>query len=165
MSIPAVQCFALVVLLALCSSVSITDWRRMIIPDKQNLLLAISGLIVSSLLPFPGMLDASAGLLAGGLISWTIRSLHREVRKVEGLGLGDVKFIAAAGSWVGGLGLAPMLLFASLTALAYAGLSRGRNISAVQNPHLPFGPFLCVGLVVVAGSQIISGQSIYALLD
>ena len=74
-------------------------------------------------------------------------------RKIQGLGLGDVKFLAAAGIWVGVAGLPMLLLVAALTALASAGIMQlaGRRLSA--QTAISFGPFLAVGLLFTASLQ------------
>jgi leader peptidase (prepilin peptidase) / N-methyltransferase len=137
----------------------------MIIPDKLNLLLAVGGLVSSCLLPFPGMLDATLGLLVGGLLAWTLRHFYYRVRRVEGLGLGDVKFIAAAGSWTGATSLAPTLFLASCAALLYFAVQMARNIPNIDTQRLPFGPFLCFGLTTVSILQITTGRSVYGMFD
>jgi leader peptidase (prepilin peptidase) / N-methyltransferase len=75
------------------------------------------------------------------------------LRKIQGLGLGDVKFLAAAGLWVGVTGLPLLLLVAALTALVYAGImqSTGRQLSGQTSRS--FGPFLALGLLFASGLQ------------
>ncbi len=80
-------------------------------------------------------------------IFWLLRRLYFGFRKVEGLGLGDVKFLAAAGIWVGVGGLPMLLLVATLTALACAGIMRLAGRSLTGQTSLSFGPFLAIGLL------------------
>jgi leader peptidase (prepilin peptidase)/N-methyltransferase len=65
-----------------------------------------------------------------GAIFWLLRRLYFAFRKIQGLGLGDVKFLAAAGIWSGIEGLPLLMLAAALTALACAGLMQmaGRQL-------------------------------------
>lgn len=154
---------SLTVLLLLTLPIAIIDWQKMIIPDRLNRLLAISGLLFSCLLPAPGITDSISGFLAGGALSWSLRYVFFRIRKIEGLGLGDVKFIAAAGSWTGGLSLPPMLFFASCTALLYCAFMLSRHASDLHYRRLPFAPFLCIALVLVATTQIISGNDVYVV--
>lgn len=79
-------------------------------------------------------------LLAG------LRAGYARLRGRTGLGLGDVKFVAAAMPWIGLAHLPLMILIASLSALlAVAALHlSGRRIGA--GTQLPFGPFLVLGL-------------------
>jgi leader peptidase (prepilin peptidase) / N-methyltransferase len=86
-------------------------------------------------------------------VFWLLRRLYFSYRKIQGLGLGDVKFLAAAGIWVGVAGIAPVLLIATLTALACAGAMQlsGRPLTAQTS--LSFGPFLAAGLLLTSGFQ------------
>jgi leader peptidase (prepilin peptidase)/N-methyltransferase len=108
------------------------DIRHGIIPDWLN--LAIAGLGLSTALSIDGPSPALQAAFEGaaiGAIFWLLRRLYFTFRKVQGLGLGDVKFLAAAGIWVGVAGLPVLLLVATLTALICAGLLQlaGRPLS------------------------------------
>lgn len=124
------------------------DLRRRIIPDLLNLALLGLGLAVAAWAdPDPPALVGRLAevALAFGLF-WALRALHARLRGRIGLGLGDVKFIAAATAWIGLVGLPLLILTASLAALAgvlVAHLSGGRVDRATR---LPFGPFLALGL-------------------
>jgi leader peptidase (prepilin peptidase)/N-methyltransferase len=101
-----------------------------------------------------GPLAGSEALCEGaaiGAIFWLLRRLYFAFRKIQGLGLGDVKFLAAAGIWVGVMGL-PMLLQV-LTALACAAVLRlsGRQLTAQTS--MSFGPFLAIGLLITLSVQ------------
>jgi prepilin signal peptidase PulO-like enzyme (type II secretory pathway) len=75
---------------------------------------------------------------------------YRLLRHQEGLGYGDVKFLAALGAWHGWEAL-PLLIFvaASLASgTACLMMLKHRNMQIIKNP-LPFGPFLAgAGLIV-----------------
>jgi leader peptidase (prepilin peptidase)/N-methyltransferase len=88
-----------------------------------------------------------------GAIFWLLRRLYFTFRKIQGLGLGDVKFLAAAGIWVGVAGLPILLVVAALTALVCAGIMQlaGRQLSG--QTAISFGPFLAIGLLFAAGLQ------------
>ena len=102
------------------------DIRNGIIPDWLN--LAIAGLGLSKTLivagPLVGLQAACEGAAIGATF-WLLRRLYFAFRKIQGLGLGDVKFLTAAGIWVGVAGLPMLLLVAALTAL---GLRRHHAI-------------------------------------
>jgi leader peptidase (prepilin peptidase) / N-methyltransferase len=130
------------------------DIRHGIIPDWLN--LAIAGLGLSTALSIDGPSPALQAAFEGaaiGAIFWLLRRLYFTFRKVQGLGLGDVKFLAAAGIWVGVAGLPVLLLVATLTALICAGLLQlaGRPLSGQTS--LSFGPFLAIGLLFAVGVQ------------
>jgi leader peptidase (prepilin peptidase) / N-methyltransferase len=130
------------------------DIRHGIIPDWLN--LTIAGLGLSKALFVGGPLAGSEAVCEGaaiGAIFWLLRLLYFAFRKIQGLGLGDVKFLAAAGIWVGVAGLPLLLLVAALTGLVCAGVLQlaGRQLSG--QTAMSFGPFLAIGLLFAAGLQ------------
>jgi leader peptidase (prepilin peptidase) / N-methyltransferase len=130
------------------------DLRRGIIPDWLNLAIAVIGLARTVLLD-----GWAAGLGAGcegiviGAIVWLLRRLYFMFRKFQGLGLGDVKLLAASGIWVGVAGVPIQLLIASVTALAAAGVMHVTGRTVTRLTPLPFGPFLALGLVATVSLQ------------
>ena len=122
------------------------DFRSFILPDSLNLLLATCGLIRVFIVGSPDGIDAMLGALAAGSLFWLVRTVHFRLRQNEGLGLGDVKLVAAGGLWVGLNGLPVMLLVATISAFAFVGLQTlsGRKVGI--RTAIPFGPFLCLGI-------------------
>src|SRR5262245_14125848 len=85
------------VLCVLCFALTLIDVRRRIIPDALNLSIGCLGLakvVVTS--GATASIEAAAEGVATGLIFWILRRVYLAVRKNQGLGLGDVKFLAAA---------------------------------------------------------------------
>ena len=103
--------------------------------------------------PLAGLEAACEGA-AIGAIFWLLRRLYFAFRDVQGLGLGDVKFLAAAGIWVGIAGLPMLLLVAALTALACAGVMRLAGRQLTGQTSMSFGPFLAIGLLFTIGLQL-----------
>jgi leader peptidase (prepilin peptidase)/N-methyltransferase len=141
-------------LCALGGVLALIDARRGIIPDWLNLTIAGLGLLKA--FTADGL---SAGLLAGcegaaiGVTFWLFRRLYFAWRKTQGLGLGDVKFLAAAGIWTGIAGLPTLLLTATLTALVVAGGMQWAGRPMTRSTSLSFGPFLALGLLVTLVAQ------------
>jgi leader peptidase (prepilin peptidase) / N-methyltransferase len=141
-------------LCVLCAALAWIDIRDGIIPDWLNLAIAALGLA-------RGMLtsDLSAVLLAVvegvaiGAVFWLLRRLYFAYRGIQGLGLGDVKFLAAAGIWVGVTGIPIVLLIATTTALACAGVMQFSGRALTSRTSLSFGPFLAAGLLLTSGFQ------------
>jgi leader peptidase (prepilin peptidase)/N-methyltransferase len=79
--------------------------------------------------------------------------LYFVLRKIQGLGLGDVKFLAAAAPWIGITGTPMLLLIATLTALVAAGGLQLAGRDMTRQTSLPFGPFLATGLLLTFVSQ------------
>jgi leader peptidase (prepilin peptidase)/N-methyltransferase len=82
-----------------------------------------------------------------------LRRLYFAWRKIQGLGLGDVKFLAAAGIWVGFPGIAMVILVAAVGALVAAGGLRLAGYTLTRQTSLPFGPFLAMGLLSAVAAQ------------
>ncbi|HEY1096499.1 MAG TPA: prepilin peptidase, partial [Alphaproteobacteria bacterium] len=110
-------------------------WR--LLPDKLNLALAVFGLIWIGLTE----VTLGRGLLASLLLAgsfWGLRALFWRFRQVEAMGLGDVKFVAAAGLW---LGLAPLSVFLFLAGALGMIYALGYRL-ATREKLFPFGPAL-----------------------
>jgi leader peptidase (prepilin peptidase) / N-methyltransferase len=137
--------------LTLLSLASITlawiDLQRGIIPDWLNLAILLLGLAWSFAQggTMAALTAAAAAALVGATV-WLLRRLYFALRKIQGLGLGDVKFLAAATTWVGISGIPILLLVAAVTALAAAGVMQVAGRSMTRQSALPFGPFLTIGL-------------------
>ncbi|SDT20923.1 prepilin peptidase [Bradyrhizobium canariense] len=141
-------------LVLLCGALALIDIRRGIIPDGLNLSIAGLGLVKAVVTggAMAGIGAASEGAVIG-LIFWLLRRLYFALRKIQGLGLGDVKFLAAATPWIGIAGIPMLLLIATLTALAAAGGLQLAGRDLTRQTSLPFGPFLAIGLLLTFVSQ------------
>ena len=144
---------AAIFLTLLCLSSALLAWidlRRGIIPDWLNLVIAVVGLARAVI--FDGWAAAVSagceGIIIGAIV-WLLRRLYFMFRKFQGLGLGDVKLLAASGTWIGVAGVPVQLLVASLTALAAAGVMQLAGRKMTRQTSLPFGPFLALGLLWV----------------
>ena len=131
------------------------DIRHGIIPDWLNLTIAGLGLSKAVMIngPLTGMEAVCEGA-AIGAVFWLLRRLYFAFRDMQGLGLGDVKFLAAAGLWVGVAGLPMLLLVAALTALTCAGVLQLAGGQLTRQTSMSFGPFLAIGLLVTLGLQL-----------
>jgi leader peptidase (prepilin peptidase) / N-methyltransferase len=138
----------------LCAVLAWIDIRHGIIPDWLNLAIAGLGLVKTLMIGDPSAaLQAVGEGAAIGALFWLLRRLYFAYRKIQGLGLGDVKLLAAAGIWVGIAGLPMLLLVATLTALACAGIMHAAGRSLTAEASMPFGPFLATGLLLTSGFQ------------
>lgn len=143
-----------VLLCLFCTAVAWIDIRDGIIPDWLN--LAIAGLgIVKIILSsdFVAAIEAVGEGMVIAAIFWLLRRLYFAVRGVQGLGLGDLKFLGAAGIWVGVAGIPLVLLVATVTALACAGVAQLSGRALTAQTSLSFGPFLAAGLLLTSGLQ------------
>ena len=156
---PAVDAGLLSCLALVCAAIAAIDWRHQIIPDGLNIAVALLGLGRAALIGGDAIpMAALQGVVAFSLF-WLIRRLYKAIRSFHGLGLGDVKFLGAAGLWVGLEGLAPLVLIACVSALLWLTISRLRGEITRAGQAVAFGPFLSLGLLAVTGASLVSAGS------
>lgn len=140
-------CFG-VLLAGVIVTLAAFDIRRMILPNRLNLLLGAIGLAQNIALDLPGLIDGLIGSLVGAGLLYVTAISFRKIRGIEGLGLGDQKFVAAAGLWIGWKDLPLMLLVAAMSALTFIVLSAIARENFDPTARIPFGPFLGLGAFV-----------------
>jgi leader peptidase (prepilin peptidase)/N-methyltransferase len=135
--------------------IAIIDARTFIIPDWLSLPAVPAGFL-ATLAIFPGpwsglLTDRMLAAIVASSFLYAVRHFHWRWRGIEGLGLGDVKLAAVAGSWLGLANLAPALLLATVAALA-AVLIRGL-VSGKDTLHgttrVPFGSFIAPAILAM----------------
>jgi leader peptidase (prepilin peptidase) / N-methyltransferase len=124
-------------------TIAITDQRRMVIPNWASASLLSLGAVNVAVTGTPSALDALLGAVCGAGVFAAIKFCYRLARDREGLGWGDVKFMAGAGSLVGLMLLPWLVLVAALSGLLMVVLKRSLDTHA----RLPFGPHLALGLM------------------
>jgi prepilin signal peptidase PulO-like enzyme (type II secretory pathway) len=145
-------------LVAIVVRMAIIDCREMILPNRLNFLLAGTGVSQAILIGYPDLTDAAFGALFGFVILGAVAAFFRHLRGIDGLGLGDQKFSAAAGLWIGWQQIAPMLLIASCSALAFVTIRSVRERKLDVVARVPFGPFLGFGTLVCWLVTVASGS-------
>jgi LPXTG-motif cell wall-anchored protein len=103
------------------TAVLVLDAKALVVADLHVvglLLLAVVGPLA------PSWPTALAGAVVGGGLLWTVRWAFRRARGVEGLGLGDVKLMAALGALTG-----PERVLWIIVAGAVLGLAWGLVLS------------------------------------
>ena len=130
------------------------DAHTKLLPDALTLPLLWLG-IVLQLVPETRTVGLEAsiwGVLAGYLPLWLLAQLYRLLRGRDGLGMGDVKMLAAMGAWSGAALLPGVIFMASLLGIVgvlgyrlHQRLRRAaggdQNLSAAHI-EFPFGPWL-----------------------
>lgn len=131
-------------LFALLMAVAIIDIRRMIIPNWANAALLVLGAANTAFRGTPSALTALIGACIGATAFLAMKKGFMLLRGKEGLGWGDVKFMAGAGSLIGPLLLPWLVLFASISGLFAALFFQ----SGGSSTRLPFAPHLALGLMM-----------------
>ncbi len=128
-------------------SIAIIDIRTQMIYNKMLLSLLIVGIVfnvVNSFIPWD---KALMGMVSGGGAMWVIAWLGERAFKKESLGMGDVKFAAVAGFY---LGAGPVLLASYLSFVgAFAAIVFMKLWAHHVPERLPLGPFLATGFLVI----------------
>jgi len=154
---------------ALLVDLTITDLRERILPDVVNFFGLGVGLLFSFFTkptdgtalwlanrwfdfpppqPVLSFVDAILGAVAGSGLLWVVAEGYFRLRGREGMGLGDVKMMAAVGAFMG-------LKCTLLTVLAGSLLGSVIGIILIavskkdRNYELPFGTFLGAGALLV----------------
>ena len=141
------------ILLSMLLVLSVIDWRTFTIPNGINLVIFLLG-VARVITDRGNYLEYLIGMAAVGGVFLLLHILTRG----QGLGMGDVKLVAAAGLL---LGLPKMILGITLGSLA------GAIIHSVRMKHgadrrLAFGPYLAAGIGL---SALFGGPLINAYLS
>ena len=134
------------------------DLRHRILPDPLTAALFASGVLAAALLPPPGMAAAAVGAAAGSGIFLALRSAWLRWRRIEALGLGDVKLMAGLGAWFGPAWLPLLVLVAAgagLSAAVFHARKEGRGVAAPD--AVPFGTCLAAAALLVWSLEVAAG--------
>jgi len=119
----------------------VVDFEHYIIPDEIHYFLLPLGVFYHWIMK-TDMGDVAGGLLVGLIIGPGLHYGYRWLRKKEGLGFGDVKFMVVAGLWLGLSAMPPFLFFAGAL-----GVGLGLFWRAIgRGPRFPFGPALAAAM-------------------
>lgn len=143
---------AAAVLLAIMVVMAVIDLEHMLLPDKVNVLGAAAGLGfaltgVGPVSPLEALLGAGVGF---GVILLIV------VLSRGGMGMGDAKFLAMIGTWVGPFGALYTLFGASAIGAAVGGTLIWLGRHGRKTP-MPFGPFLAVATLGVWTYLVLTG--------
>lgn len=135
----------------------IVDMHQQRLPDPLNFLLGLLGLGFHYLRNFDliPLIALLAGASLSALLLYGLHWLYLCRRAVEALGLGDVKFVAAAGLWVGIENIFLVIFAGALLTLllvATRALLRREGIDWRSQTRIPFGP----GLIVAAAAVFLA---------
>lgn len=128
------------------------DAKTKLLPDVLTLPLLWLGIVIQL---FPetrtvGLELSVIGAVAGYLPLWLLAHLYKLIRGRDGLGMGDLKLLAAMGAWSGPFLLPQVLLLAALLAIAVFVLERVlRRSSTGIHEERPFGPAIVAAYFIV----------------
>ena len=127
------------------------DLKHFIIPNEITFSMMALGFLKSfdpnlnSL--FPNYINSLIGGLLGYGIIWSIIYFYKQVRKKEGMGLGDAKLFAVIGFWFGWIAIPFIIFLSSIIALLSVVPSLLKN-SRTMSSQIPFGPYIIIGTLI-----------------
>lgn len=138
---------ALFVFAAALVVVIVIDIRLQIIPDLISLPGIILGVIVSLFGGVVSWQSSLIGLFAGGGVLYGLALGYALLRKVEGMGGGDIKLLAMIGAWLGWQSLPFVILVSSLSGSLVGIIAMLQQKKGGQT-RIPFGPFLSLAALL-----------------
>ncbi len=131
-------------------TLAVIDARHLLLPDLLTLPLLVTGLAVAVWIDGATLHEHAIGAVAGFAVFWLIARGYRLARGREGLGMGDAKFLAAAGAWVSWQGLPSVVFIGAASALAWTLIKIAVSAtSAGASQKVPFGTYLCLSTWLV----------------
>lgn len=125
----------------------VIDIHHQIIPDVISLPGIMAGLIFSVFSNSVTWQSSLIGIALGGGLLYTIALLYFLIRKVDGMGGGDIKLLAMIGAWLGWQSL-PFVIFASSFSGTIVGLIAMGYQKKGGHTRIPFGPFLSITALI-----------------
>lgn len=149
-----------ILFLCLLISLALIDLVYMILPDELTLGGAVIFLAYSFFNPNVAVVSALAAAFGSALIFTALYFFYLKVKKIEGLGFGDVKMMLLLGLFLGLDKLLVAILISSFSGLSvglFFILFKGKNLKF----KLPFGTFLSLGSYI----SLIWGKEIFRLIQ
>lgn len=141
---PSMTMVTAMLLISMLMTLAWIDIRTGLLPDVLTKSGAAIGLIVHAWAGWAPFSSAVIGFFAGYLSLRGFFQLYRLATHKDGMGYGDFKLFAMLGAWLGWESLAPILLVASLSAMAVAMVGMSTKRLTLQST-MPFGPYLVFG--------------------
>ena len=118
------------------------DLEHYILPDCITLPLLWGGLIININHAFSPLSLSVLGVVAGYVFLWFPYRVFKFFRKIDGMGHGDFKLMAALGAWFGIVAIPFLVLLSScLGIIAYIVIS---SLLKKKLKHIAFGPYIAL---------------------
>jgi leader peptidase (prepilin peptidase)/N-methyltransferase len=152
---PTLQAAWIYAFVAILLAITLIDWDHQIIPDPLSLGGVVLGWIGAAVCLDVGLLQSFVGSLVGAGVILAIAFVYKAIRRVDGMGGGDVKLMAMIGAFLGWKMVFPVLFVAALFGSLYGAWlmrSGGHAKTAVA-----FGSFLSPAacLMMFAGQHLV----------
>lgn len=135
------------IFLAVLLAITLIDWSHQIIPDVLSLGGIVFGWIGAIVCLDITLVQSLVGTFVGGGLLFAVAGIYRLVRKVDGMGGGDVKLMGMIGAFVGWQMIFPVLILASFFGALYGVYLLRRG--ATTQTAVAFGSFLAPSAMVI----------------
>jgi leader peptidase (prepilin peptidase)/N-methyltransferase len=122
-------------------AMSFIDADTQFLPDNLTYPLLWCGLLANTMGLFVPLSEAVIGAVAGYMVLWLVNAGFKLLRKVDGMGNGDFKLLAALGAWLGWKML-PLIILLSAFVGAIVGIALMVFARHDSKTAIPFGPYL-----------------------
>jgi len=146
------ELFFMLLLLSSLVVISFIDYKYMIIPNVITYSGVIIGLLYAIIFDYINIVDSLLGIFIPALLLLIVALIFK-----GGMGMGDVKLVAMLGAFLGYKYILASIfigsVFGSVIGLAFMGLGL-----IERKTRIPFGPFICLGamLMIFFGNQLIT---------
>jgi leader peptidase (prepilin peptidase)/N-methyltransferase len=138
-----------------------TDVRYYLLPNRANSALAVLGFLFRLIhIEWSDAADIQSvfadmilGAVCGAGIFLLTRFVSLKWKGVEGIGLGDVKFSAAAGIWLGAAGVGFMIGGAAAILLIFGLVTVALTRRSLRDYYLPFGAAAAPATIILLWLQ------------
>jgi len=137
------------------AAITIIDWKHRIIPDSISLPFILLGLLYAISAEELGIVNSVLGAVAGGGTLFVVGFMYRQIKKVDGIGGGDIKLMAMVGAFLGVKLVLLVIFIASFAGTIYSLFLIRRGADGLT--AVPFGSFLAPAsvLCLFGGNHII----------
>ena len=134
-------------------SISIEDWKTMLISESKLIIFALSGIIYLLSLGLSTKKINAIGLIANNsfsvilifILMYSISYISYKVFKINSLGMGDIKLSSISTIWLGiELSLISLCISFLLSSIYSLHGKLTKNLMPLQ--QYPFAPFLSIGI-------------------
>ena len=132
--------------------IAVIDFKHFIIPNSITYTLICLGLLINYFFEMTILRYSILGCVGGFLLFMFIEKAFFMIKKIDGLGRGDAKFVAAIGAWVG-INYLPLVIFLAaflgiLFFIIFLMINK-KSLNESLNMEIPFGTFLAISCILI----------------
>lgn len=125
----------------------LTDISHRIIPDRISLGLLVAGFTLSLFDPLFTWVDSLIGIFVLGGFLYGVSALYYALKKIEGLGGGDIKYMAGVGALLGWYQAVHIVFIGSIVGAIF-GVILLLGFKKNRYTAIAFGPFLGLAAIL-----------------